>query len=98
MLGMFRYYWMNTAFVDELDPALQGITAESDLTFDRMVEDRVLLGSAEDCVMQIRRWQDEIGAEGLVLRLRQAHAGGPPHEKIMAALKIFGEEIIGHFR
>ena len=97
MLHMFRYYWRNKAFVDELDPALQGVTAESDLTFDRMAEDRVLLGSAADCVAQIKRWQEETGAECLVLRLRQAHADGPPHEKIMSALRIFGEEIIGQF-
>jgi alkanesulfonate monooxygenase SsuD/methylene tetrahydromethanopterin reductase-like flavin-dependent oxidoreductase (luciferase family) len=98
MLGMFRYYWRNKAFVEEGDPALAGVTAESALAFDRMAEDRVLVGSPEDCVGQIRRWQEEIGPECVVLRLRQAHAGGPAHEKIMAALQIFGEDIIGRFR
>ncbi len=98
MLGMFRYYWRNKAFVTDGDPVLEDVTDESGLAFDRMTEDRVFLGSPEDCAGQIRRWQQEIEPDGVVLRLRQAHASGPPHEKIMAALRIFGEEIIGRFR
>ena len=98
MLPMFRYYWRNKAFVEASDPVLRGIASEADIRFDRMVEDRVLVGSAEDCVGQIERWQEEIGLEYLVLRFRQAHATGPRHERIMSALRIFGEKIIGHFR
>jgi len=68
------------------------------VVLQRAIEDRVLVGSAEDCVGQIERWQEEIGLEYLVLRFRQAHATGPRHERIMSALRIFGEKIIGHFR
>jgi len=98
LLPMFRYYWRNKAFVEASDPALEGVASEADLTFDRMIEDRVLLGSPEDCITQIKRWQEEIGGAFLVLRFRQAHATGPRHERIMSALRIFGEKIIGHFR
>jgi probable F420-dependent oxidoreductase len=98
LLPMFRYYWRNKAFVEASDPALEGVASEADLTFDRMIEDRVLLGSPEDCITQIKRWQEEIGGAFLVLRFRQAHAGGQPHEKIMSALRLFGEKVIGHFR
>jgi probable F420-dependent oxidoreductase len=98
LLGMFRYYWRNRAFVTEGDPVLEGVTDESQLAFERLAEDRVFLGSPEDCAEQIRRWQEAIAPDGVVLRLRQAHASGPPHAKIMTALKTFGEEIIGRFR
>lgn len=97
MLPMLRYYWRNKAFVEE-DPVLRGVTADSDLTPERMFEDRVVLGSAKDCVAQIARWQEELAPDWLVLRFRQAHATGPSHQKIVAALQVFGADVIEHFR
>lgn len=98
LLPVYRYYWRNKAFVEALDPALQGVATEADLTFDRMIEDRLLLGSPEDCITQIKRWEEEIEGAPLILRFRQAHAGAHPHEKIMSAIRLFGEKVIGHFR
>ena len=34
------------------------------------------------------------GAGTFLLRLRHAHSGGPPHEKIMEAIRLFGERVL----
>ena len=41
-------------------------------------------------VDEFHRWQEATGADYFLLRLRHAHSGGPPHERIMEAIQIFG--------
>ena len=56
--------------------------------------DRLILGEPDECVAEFRRWSEAVGAEYFLLRLRHAHSGGPPHEKIMEAIRLFGAEVI----
>jgi len=46
----------------------------------------------------LNRWQAATGSDYFLLRLRHAHSGGPPHAKIMEAIKLFGEQVIPHCR
>jgi hypothetical protein len=46
----------------------------------------------------ILRWQEATGAEMVIFRLRQAHSGGPPHEKIQRAIRLFGDKVIPKLR
>jgi alkanesulfonate monooxygenase SsuD/methylene tetrahydromethanopterin reductase-like flavin-dependent oxidoreductase (luciferase family) len=59
-----------------------------------MTSDRIILGSPEEVVDQLQRWQEMTDAETIIFRLRQAHSGGPPHEQIMRAIRLFGERVI----
>lgn len=94
MLPVIRYYREHGAYNEQLDPVLSTAKAEDGLAFERMVADRLIIGSPEDCVEQIRRWNREIGADYLVLRFRQAHAGAPPHDAVCGAIRLFGAEVI----
>jgi hypothetical protein len=47
-----------------------------------------------ECAEEFQRWSAAVGAEYFLLRLRHAHSGGPPHEKIMDAIRLFGEKVI----
>ena len=47
-------------------------------------------------VDEFHRWNEATGADYFLLRLRHAHSGGPPHERIMEAIQLFGEEVIPH--
>ena len=53
-----------------------------------------MLGEPEECVEEFHRWQEAVGADYFLLRLRHAHSGGPPHDKIMEAIQLFGEKVI----
>jgi alkanesulfonate monooxygenase SsuD/methylene tetrahydromethanopterin reductase-like flavin-dependent oxidoreductase (luciferase family) len=89
-----RYYWRNKAYLKEHDPWLEEIERDADLTVER-IADRLILGSPEECIDQITRWQEEIGIDGLILRIR--HSTGPSHEQVMKAIRRFGEKVIPHF-
>lgn len=93
MLPVTKYYWKNGAYNDA-DPVLSTIKDENDVTLERMAEDRLIIGSAADCVEQVQRWNREVGADYFVLRFRHAHAGGPPHAAVCRAIELFGSEVI----
>lgn len=89
-----RYYWRNKAYIEEFDPWLKDVKTDADLTLER-IADRLILGSPEECVDQIARWHADLGMDALILRIR--HATGPSHERVMQAIKLFGEKVIPRF-
>ena len=88
VMTAYRYYWRNGL------SEFRGIGSEDEITLDNLGPDRLILGEPDECVAEFRRWSEAVGAEYFLLRLRHAHSGGPPHEKIMEAIRLFGEEVI----
>ena len=88
VMTAYRYYWRNGL------PEFRGIGSEDEITLDNLGPDRLILGEPDECVAEFRRWSEAVGAEYFLLRLRHAHSGGPPHEKIMEAIRLFGAEVI----
>lgn len=70
----------------------------TELTLDDLAQDRMILGDPEECIRELHRWHEATGADYFVLRLRHAHSGGPPHEKILAAIRKFGAEVLPYCR
>jgi alkanesulfonate monooxygenase SsuD/methylene tetrahydromethanopterin reductase-like flavin-dependent oxidoreductase (luciferase family) len=60
----------------------------------REASHELILGDPETCVREFRRWHEATGASTLLLRLRHAHSGGPAHDKIMEAIRLFGERVL----
>ena len=54
--------------------------------------DRLIVGSPDDCLEQLQRWQEEIRPDYLIMRFRQP--GGPSHQKTLEAIRLFGEKVI----
>ncbi len=88
----FKYYWRNGV------PELRRLGSEDNLTLDTVAQDRLIIGDPEECVSEFRRWSEVTGAQYFLLRLRHAHSGGPPHAKIMDAIRLFGERVIPYCR
>ena len=84
----YNYYWRNGL------PEFRSILSEGDITLDNQGKNRLILGEPEECAAEFQRWSEAEGADYLLLRLRHAHSGGPRHEKIMDAIRLFGEEVI----
>jgi alkanesulfonate monooxygenase SsuD/methylene tetrahydromethanopterin reductase-like flavin-dependent oxidoreductase (luciferase family) len=53
------------------------------------------MGSPQDCINQIERWNQELGTDYFVMRFR--HPNGPEHKKALDSIKLFGEKVISHF-
>ncbi len=88
VMAAYRYYW------EQRLAEFQNMPAGTPFTLENLAPDRLILGEPETCVREFQRWQKATGASTFLLRLRHAHSGGPPHEKIMAAIKLFGERVI----
>jgi probable F420-dependent oxidoreductase len=89
LLSTHRYYWRHGSYY-------QDIKKEEDLDLKRIGLDRLILGSPKDCAERVRAWNAEIGADYFLIRFK--HPAGPPHAKVMEALRLFGEEVIPEFR
>ncbi len=87
VMSAYRYYWENQL------SEFKGM-AESDFTLDNVAEDRIILGEPETCIREFHRWHEATGADYFLLRLRHAHSGGPSHDNIMSAIKLFGEGVM----
>ena len=91
VMAAFRYYWHHGV-------SYKGVESEADLTIDRLARDRLILGDPEECIQEFHRWNQATGADYFLLRLRQAHSGGPPHERIADTLRLFGEKVMPYCR
>jgi len=88
VMAAYRYYW--EARLAEF----QNMPANMEFRLDNLAPDRLILGEPETCVREFQRWQKATGASTFLLRLRHAHSGGPPHDQIMEAIRLFGERVL----
>ena len=92
VMTAYRYYWENQL------SEFRAMPAGTPFTLEALAPDRLILGDPETCVREFQRWQKATGASTFLLRLRHAHSGGPPHERIMAAIRLFGERVLPYCR
>jgi probable F420-dependent oxidoreductase len=88
VLAAYRYYWENRL------AEFRSIPAGAPFTLETLAPNRLIVGDPETCVREFQRWHEATGADDFLLRLRHAHSGGPPHAKIMEAIRLFGERVL----
>ena len=88
VMTAYRYYWEHRL------AEFANMPADTKFTLENLAPDRLILGDPETCVREFQRWQKATGASTFLLRLRHAHSGGPPHEKIMDAIRLFGDRVL----
>ncbi len=92
VMTAYRYYWEHRlAEFANMPPG-------TEFTLDNLAPDRLILGDPETCVREFQRWQKATSASTFLLRLRHAHSGGPPHEQIMRAIRLFGERVLPYVK
>ena len=64
-----------------------------DVSFDRVLEGRFIIGSPADCIDEVKRYQ-ELGIEELILRCQWP---GMPNQDSLRAEELFGKEVMPHF-
>ncbi len=63
--------------------------------YEDLARDRFLLGSAEEVVQEIRRYEDQLGVNQLIFRMQWP---GMEHEKLMREIEIMGRDVIPEFK
>jgi probable F420-dependent oxidoreductase len=92
VMAAYRYYWEHRL------AEFQNLPAGTQFTLENLAPDRLILGDPETCARELQRWQKATGAHYFLLRLRQAHSGGPPHARIMDAIRLWGERVLPYCR
>jgi alkanesulfonate monooxygenase SsuD/methylene tetrahydromethanopterin reductase-like flavin-dependent oxidoreductase (luciferase family) len=90
VMAAYRYYFDNRL------AEFRNLPPGTPFTLENLAPDRLVLGDPETCVREFQRWSKATGADYFLLRLRHAHSGGPPHEKIMETIELFGERVLPH--
>jgi alkanesulfonate monooxygenase SsuD/methylene tetrahydromethanopterin reductase-like flavin-dependent oxidoreductase (luciferase family) len=85
-----RFYYKYRAYVP--DEYIKDVKRPEDFNFKIAAKDRLIVGSAKDCLEQLQMWQEAIRPDYLILRIRQP--GGPSHEKALHAIQTFGKSVI----
>jgi len=60
--------------------------------FDRLAKNRFILGSPQECIDQVKEYESRLGATHLLVRFDWTP--GLPQKEILAAMRLFGEEVI----
>ncbi|MBW3664306.1 MAG: LLM class flavin-dependent oxidoreductase [Actinobacteria bacterium] len=71
---------------------LEEIQSPEDITFDRLRDDRVVVGTPEQVAAELADYARLIEPEGICFRLRFPH--GPDHARTVGAVELFGREVI----
>jgi alkanesulfonate monooxygenase SsuD/methylene tetrahydromethanopterin reductase-like flavin-dependent oxidoreductase (luciferase family) len=66
-----------------------------EVPFETLVQDRFILGDADDCLAQIRTHQEQLGVTHLKFRV---HWPGMPHALVMRTIRLLGEKVLPAFR
>jgi alkanesulfonate monooxygenase SsuD/methylene tetrahydromethanopterin reductase-like flavin-dependent oxidoreductase (luciferase family) len=93
----FFYFQQVPRWVADREPFLQDIHAEEDFDFHRHRQDRMIVGSPDDCVEQLKKFDDELDDLDYVF-MRFRVASGPSHEKELECLRRFGRDVIPRLR
>ncbi|MBI2766385.1 MAG: LLM class flavin-dependent oxidoreductase [Chloroflexi bacterium] len=96
-VATYRYYWKHGALNADLEPWLQKVEDESQLTWEALAPERVIFGTPEDCIAQIQEWYAATGSSYMILSISPA-AGVARWAEIKAAIELFGREVIPAFR
>lgn len=95
VMDSHRFYFRVGGYNPAVEPWMATVKAEGEFTLDIAAKDRFIMGSPSDCIEQIEQWQKEVGVDYLILRFR--HPSGPPHDKVVNAIRLFGEKVIPRF-
>lgn len=91
-LAVHRLYYNVGVYRERFEPWVPDVRNRDDFTLDRLAPGRFLMGSGDEIASEVAEWQEETGAEILLLRMRQP--GGPDHDQTMEAIARFGQEVI----
>ena len=74
------------------DKHIKNIVSENELDFETIAKERLIAGTPEQCLEQLKFWKEEIKPDYIMLRMRQP--GGPSQTEALEDIRLFGEKVI----
>jgi alkanesulfonate monooxygenase SsuD/methylene tetrahydromethanopterin reductase-like flavin-dependent oxidoreductase (luciferase family) len=66
-----------------------------DLPFDRLLEERFVIGTPDDCLRELTRWRDELGVDHFIFR---PFWSGMPVDDALASMQLISDEVVPALR
>jgi alkanesulfonate monooxygenase SsuD/methylene tetrahydromethanopterin reductase-like flavin-dependent oxidoreductase (luciferase family) len=92
LAATYRYYWENDAFVLQWDDDLHKGASFDDIELQSLMRDRVVVGSPEQCVNDLRRWAGAVQADHIQLVVPPGKHERDLADKI-ATIHMLGESV-----
>ena len=74
------------------DEYLKDVKRAEDLTVEHLAKERVLFGSPQDCLGQLKHIRDELNPDYLILRMR--FGGEPSHAQTLRTIELIGQHVL----
>jgi alkanesulfonate monooxygenase SsuD/methylene tetrahydromethanopterin reductase-like flavin-dependent oxidoreductase (luciferase family) len=86
------YFNQVPRWVADREPFLKDIHSEEDFKFEQHRQDRLIVGSPDDCVAQLQKFDEALDLDYVFMRMRVA--SGPSHERELECIRRFGRDVI----
>lgn len=90
------YFEKVPRWVADREPFLKDVKSEDDFKFENHLIDRFIVGNPEECVASIRKFDEALHIDYLIMLFRIAK--GPSFEKELECIRRFGAEVLPAFR
>lgn len=71
---------------------MKEVATDAEWTFARVAPNRLICGTPDEVVADIKRYEQEVGCRYMVLMLR--HPTGPSHRETLKCIELFGKEVL----
>jgi alkanesulfonate monooxygenase SsuD/methylene tetrahydromethanopterin reductase-like flavin-dependent oxidoreductase (luciferase family) len=92
----WMYFQKVPRFIRALEPSIANAASADDFLFANHRVDRFVVGTPAECIASIRRMQQALGMDYLILTFR--FATGPDHASHLDCIRRFGAEVLPAFR
>ncbi len=88
-------FFASGRFNAKWEPWVKEITADAEWTCERVAPNRLIYGTPEQVVAELKRYEHATGCQYMILMLRCP--SGPSHAETMRCIERFGTDVLPHF-
>jgi alkanesulfonate monooxygenase SsuD/methylene tetrahydromethanopterin reductase-like flavin-dependent oxidoreductase (luciferase family) len=89
-------FFSSGRFNSQWEPWVKEVKSDSEWTFARVAPNRLICGTPDQVVAEIKRYEQAVGCQYLILMLR--HPTGPSHQETMRCIELFGTDVLPRCR
>lgn len=90
------YFEKVPRWVADREPFLKDVKSKDDFHFEDHRQDRLIVGTPDDCVASLRKLDDALDVDMVFMRFR--YATGPSFEQELECIRRFGREVLPRLR
>ena len=85
-------FFSSGRFNSQWEPWVKDVKSDAEWSYERVAPNRLICGTPNDVVAEIKRYEREIGCQYMILMLR--HPTGPSHQETMKCIELLGAKVL----